>query len=71
MSNLPSQSGLAAAHAGHDDDELAALHFGAYYDLLAGPPEARPIPRRVAAPVARKSTGLIGSTLCPPGRFYH
>jgi hypothetical protein len=70
VSNLPSEGG-AAGHHGATDDELAALHFGAYYELLLHLPEARPIPRRSVNAAHRKSTGLTGSTMCPPGHFYY
>jgi hypothetical protein len=69
VSNLPSENVASEAHHLVSEDEMAALHFGAYYALLRNPPADRPLPRRVPNGAHRKATGLIGSSLCPPGNF--
>ena len=51
------------------DEEMGALHFGAYYELLMREPAERPLPRLWRPPVARKATGLSGTILCPPAMF--
>ena len=65
ISNLPAD----AMHHALSEDEMAALHFGAYYELLMEPPGDRPLPRPWAGPSRRKAVGLIGTTLCPPALF--
>jgi hypothetical protein len=65
ISNLPSESG----HHALGEDEMAALHFGAYYELLMEPAGDRPLPRPWPGPSRRRAVGLAGTTLCPPALF--
>jgi len=69
ISNLPAEDVHANAHHARSEEELAALHFGAYYALLMHEPAERPMPRRWRGPDARAATGNVGTTMCPPGRF--
>jgi hypothetical protein len=68
VSNLPSEN----VGVGHDhsvsEEEMAALHFGAYYELLLNQPDEKPTPRR-SVRSRLEAVGLVGSTLCPPGHF--
>jgi hypothetical protein len=68
IGNLPVHD--AQAHDQHalDDETLAALHFGAYYELLQHAPETRPMPR-LLTPQARRATGGWAGPFCPPARF--
>lgn len=66
ISNLPAENVPHGTHRAMSQDEMAALHFGAYYELLMQPPTDRPLPR--LAP-RRKAVGLAGTTLCPPAMF--
>lgn len=67
IGNLPVHD--AEAHAQHalSDEEAAALHFRAYYELLRHAPEARPVPRLLGH--ERPSTGAWAGPFCPPARF--
>jgi hypothetical protein len=67
ISNLPSGN-MAAGHHGMGEDEMAALHFGAYYELLMVPPADRPMPRRWRTS-RQRGVGLAGTTMCPPALF--
>jgi hypothetical protein len=68
ISNLPSEN-PAHAHQAMNDDEIAALHFGAYYKLLmnAPPVEALPALRRLEP--GRKGTGFMAQMPCFSARF--
>ncbi len=48
---------------------MAALHFGAYYELLQYKPTDRPLPRLVAETPWRGATGMFGGPFCPPAVF--
>jgi hypothetical protein len=69
ISNLPAENVPGNAHHAMSEEEMAGLHFGAYYQLLMHEPAQRPVPRRWLAPEAPKATGNMGTTLCPPARF--
>jgi len=69
VSNLPAEAASAHAHHAVSDEEMAALHFGAYYELLRNKPTERPLPRLRGEPLPRKGTGLMGGTFCPPAVF--
>lgn len=68
VSNLPA-SNRSAAHAHHSisDEELGALHFGAYYNLLLTEPMDKPLPEVWRD--QRRGAGLSDSSLCPPAMF--
>jgi hypothetical protein len=68
VSNLPAENSTHALHA-VSDEEMAALHFGAYYALLGKKPAERPLPWPWLAAQRRRSTGMAGGLFCPPARF--
>jgi hypothetical protein len=68
VGNLPVHDAQAHDQHAMSDEALAALHFGAYYELLRRVPDARPMPRRLA-PHARRATGLWAGPFCPPAIF--
>jgi len=69
VSNLPAENVHGDMHSGLNEEDLAALHFGAYYALLLHPPAEGPVPRRWRSPAERRATGNLGTFLCPPARF--
>jgi hypothetical protein len=68
ISNLPA-AGTAHAEHGTRDLDIAAVHFAAYYALLAQRPPDQPLPRPSRAEPPRRSTGMAGGPFCPPARF--
>jgi hypothetical protein len=70
ISNLPSHNGGDTQHAhAAGDDDVAALHFSAYYELLEHEPADRPLPRIAVAPATRKGSGMMRPVLCTPAWF--
>jgi hypothetical protein len=69
VSNLPVENVAHSAHHAVSAEELAALHFGAYYKLLRNRPSDEPLPRRWAPSVASRGTGNMGPIICPPATF--
>lgn len=67
VSNLPAENVPSAHHHALSPEEMAALHFGVYYELLENKPGYRPLPRPWVAP--RNATGFMGGSLCPPAVF--
>lgn len=67
ISNLPAEIG-SSAHADHamSDDEMGALHFGAYYNLLMTQPLDKPLPEVWRD---RRGAGNADTALCPPAMF--
>jgi len=68
VGNLPVHDAQAAAHHAISDEMSAALHFGAYYQLLEHVPDSQPLPRLVAPNERRAAAGWAGP-YCPPARF--
>ena len=68
VGNMPVHDPLAHHPHAMSDEAFAALHFGAYYLLLNHVPDARPMPRLLAAHERRSTGGLMGP-ICPPARF--
>jgi hypothetical protein len=70
VSNLPAQDvSIQTAHAhSMSADQMAVLHFGAYYKLLANDPVDLPLPSLSKGP-ARRGAALGGTTICPPAWF--
>ncbi len=70
VSNLPAENpSHSDAHQAMSDEEMGALHFGAYYALLMEHPALMllPTPSRVAHP--RRGTSGIRPAFCPPAQF--
>ncbi|HEY6547763.1 MAG TPA: hypothetical protein VI589_07645 [Vicinamibacteria bacterium] len=68
VSNLPAENSHRHAHGPQTEAQLAALHFGTYYELLKIKPAARPLPLLwMARP--RPGTGAMGPVICPPALF--
>jgi hypothetical protein len=69
ISNLPAENqSHENAHHAMSDEEMGALHFGAYYNLLMNEPADRPLPK-LWHPDGRRGAGLVGPTFCPPAMF--
>jgi hypothetical protein len=69
ISNMPVEVMGAAPHHAMGVEEMAAMHFGAYYKLLKNPPADEPLPRLWVRPAAEKGAGVIGPVMCPPAIF--
>jgi hypothetical protein len=69
VSNLPAQN-VHADHSAISSEEMGALHFGAYYELLRVKPKMRPLPRIAIGPEDRRATGIMGRPICPPAWFH-
>jgi hypothetical protein len=68
VSNLPAENrALAGGHHAMSDEEMGALHFGAYYKLLMNEPSDKPLPELWHD--ARRGVGMVDSTMCPPAMF--
>jgi hypothetical protein len=63
VSNLPAEGAAHHAHPGLDPEQMAALHFGAYYKLLMHPPKDQPLPWPLRAET-RRATGLGRTAFC-------
>lgn len=68
ISNLPADD-LSATHHAISDEDMGALHFGAYYELLMHEPADRPLPREWRGQDPRRATGIRGTIFCPPAMF--
>jgi len=67
VSNLPAEKNSHAnAHQAMSDEQMGALHFGAYYNLLMNEPADRPLPELWQG---RRGAGWGGPVLCPPAMF--
>jgi hypothetical protein len=70
VSNLPAENQSAAStHHAMSDEEMSALHFGAYYKLLLNEPVDRPLPELWHQRMGRKGAGLGRPSFCPPAVF--
>jgi hypothetical protein len=69
ISNLPAENPAHAAHATLGAEEMAALHFGAYYSLLLTKPADRPVPVPRDESAGRKAAGLIRPASCHAAIF--
>lgn len=68
ISNLPAQNTPASHHA-MSDEQMAALHFGAYYKLLRNRPADEPLPHVWLPPSGRAGAGMMDQLFCPPALF--
>ncbi len=70
VSNLPVENpSHADAHQGMSGDEMVALHFGAYYNLLLNEPVHRPLPTPWRPLDEQKGSGFIRPANCRPAMF--
>jgi hypothetical protein len=69
ISNMPAEVVGPDHHHATSVEEMAALHFGAYYRLLRNRPAEEPLPRPWVPPGMREGTGVIGPIMCPPAAF--
>lgn len=69
VSNMPVEVMGAKPHHAISVEEMAALHFGAYYKLLRNRPADEPLPRLWVSPAIEKGAGVIGPFMCPPAVF--
>jgi len=70
VSNLPAENpSYGNAHYAMSDEEMRALHFGAYYTLLLNEPADRPLPEPWRPVDGRKGAGLLRPTFCGPAMF--
>jgi hypothetical protein len=69
VSNLPSENVPASAHHATSSEEMAALHFAAYYELLQRKPMDRPLPWLLGTQASRRATGMMHGPFCPPAVF--
>jgi hypothetical protein len=68
VSNLPAEARHESGLHGMSEDEMAALHFAAYYKLLKSEPTARPLPRLLSQ-AETAGTGFNRPATCPPAIF--
>lgn len=69
VSNLPVENGHDGTHQSLSGEQMAALHFGAYYKLLRNGPVDTPLPWLWVPPLRERGTGLMHGAFCPPARF--
>jgi hypothetical protein len=70
VSNMPSENPIHdGAHHAMSNEEMGALHFGAYYELLLNEPADRPLPELSRLPNSQKGAGMIRPMICPPAMF--
>jgi hypothetical protein len=67
IGNLP-KDGADHVHQTLSTEEMAALHFGVYYELLQHKPSDRPLPRLMVGQ-GRAATGTLTGPFCPPAVF--
>ncbi len=69
VSNLPMENpSHADAHHAMSNEDMGALHFGAYYKLLLNEPADKPLPALWRPLGDRKGAG-VRPVLCPPAQF--
>jgi hypothetical protein len=70
ISNLPAENAPHGdAHHALSNDEMGALHFGAYYSLLLNEPSDKPLPELLRAVAGRKGAALGRPVHCSPAMF--
>lgn len=69
ISNMPAQNSAIATHHAVSDEEMAALHFGAYYKLLRHEPANQPLPHVWLPASGQTGTGMGDRMFCPPAAF--
>jgi hypothetical protein len=70
VSSLPAENpSHANDHHAMSDEQMGALHFGAYYSLLLNEPTDKPLPELQQPGRDRKGSGLARPLFCPPAMF--
>jgi hypothetical protein len=70
VSNMPSENPVHdGAHHAMSNEQMGALHFGAYYELLLNEPADRPLPELSRLPTSQKGAGMMRPMICPPAMF--
>jgi hypothetical protein len=70
VSNLPAENpSQEHAHHAMSEQEMGALHFGAYYKLLLNEPVDKPVPELWQPLSARRGAGMLRPVYCPPAVF--
>lgn len=70
VSNLPVENALGGDHHhAMSEEELTALHFGAFYALLKAPAAVMTLPQPWRAAESRRGTGGNRPSTCPVVRF--
>ena len=70
ISNLPTENpSHADTHHSMSDEEMNALHFGAYYKLLLNEPAEKPLPALWHPPQDQKGAGFLRPAMCTPAKF--
>jgi hypothetical protein len=70
VSNLPVDNGLEAdRHHAMSDEEMGALHFGAFYSLLKEAPASMPLPMPLLASAPRRGASGLRPAHCAPVRL--
>jgi len=70
VSNLPAENpSHVDNHHAMSDEEMSALHFGAYYTLLLNEPTDKLLPALWYPLSGRKGSGLVRPMFCPPAMF--
>lgn len=70
VSNLPAENpSQEHSHHAMSDEEMGALHFGAYYRLLLKEPADKPLPELLNPEGVRRGSGFARPLICPPAMF--
>jgi len=70
VSNLPAENpSHEQAHHAMSNEEMGALHFGAYYTLLLNEPADKPLPELWHPTDRQKGSGFSRPFICPPAMF--
>jgi hypothetical protein len=70
VSNLPAENpSQEHAHHAMSNEEMGALHFGAYYRLLLNEPVDKPLPELLNPEGVHKGSGFARPLICPPAMF--
>ena len=70
VSNLPAENpSHPDAHQAMTDEEMSALHFGAYYSLLLNKPADKPLPALWRPIDGRKGSGFVRPAQCKAAQF--
>ncbi len=69
VSNLPAENTSHDSHQAMSDEDMSALHFGAYYALLLNQPADKPLPELWRPVGGRKGSGFGRPAICGAAIF--